>query len=118
MDSDGDTIGDVCDLCTDTDGDGYGDPNFQNTVCEDDNCPKVYNPDQAEKDRGDVDCNDGIDVLDVIAVVNHIVAAAPLAGEPFERADCNGDGGVDVLDALGMINVILGLGHCGPMTVH
>ncbi|UCE18771.1 MAG: dockerin type I repeat-containing protein [Gemmatimonadota bacterium] len=117
-DSDGDTIGDACDACTDTDGDGYGDPGYPSSTCDGDNCPIVSNPDQAPVDRGDVDCRGGIDVLDVLAVARHIVSSPPLAGEPFHRADCNDDGHVDILDALGMINVILGLSHCEPTTLH
>ncbi|UCE18246.1 MAG: VCBS repeat-containing protein [Gemmatimonadota bacterium] len=113
-DGDNDGSGDVCDACLDTDGDGYGDPGHPEDECEEDNCPHAYNPDQAPVEGGDVDCNGGIDVLDVLAVVNHILASAPLLGGPLDRADCNGDGGVDILDALGIINVILGLGECSP----
>ncbi|UCE17265.1 MAG: VCBS repeat-containing protein [Gemmatimonadota bacterium] len=111
-DEDGDGTGDACDACTDTDGDGYGDPGYPANTCEEDNCPNVFNPDQGTVERGDVDCNGGIDVLDVLAIVNHILASAPLAGGPLDRADCNGDGGVNILDALGIINVILGTGEC------
>ncbi|UCE17254.1 MAG: MBL fold metallo-hydrolase [Gemmatimonadota bacterium] len=114
MDGDGDEIGDVCDSCTDTDGDGYGDPAYSANTCDEDNCPNVYNPDQTEAERGDVDCNGGVDVLDVLAVVNHILASTPLLGGPLDRADCNRDGGVDILDALGIVNVILGIGECAP----
>ncbi|UCE18769.1 MAG: SBBP repeat-containing protein [Gemmatimonadota bacterium] len=113
-DGDDDGFGDACDSCTDTDGDGYGDPGYPANACQEDNCPNVYNPDQTEIDRGDVDCNGGIDVLDVLAVVNHILASAPLVGGPLDRADCNGDGGVNILDALGIINDILGLAECEP----
>ena len=113
-DGDDDGEGDECDSCTDTDGDGYGDPGYPSNICEEDNCPVVFNPDQVAVERGDVDCNGEVDVLDVLAVVNHILAAAPLAGGPLDRADCNGVGGVNILDALGVINVILGVGECIP----
>ena len=53
-------------------------------------------------------------VLDVLAVVNHILDIDPLIGTSLDRADCNGDVSVDILDALGIINVILGLGDCEP----
>ena len=66
-DSDGDAIGDVCDECTDTDGDGYGNPQFLATTCTLDNCPNDPNPDQEDNDSdslGDVcdpdNDNDGI----------------------------------------------------------
>lgn len=48
-DTDLDGIGDACDDCTDTDGDGYGNPGYGNT-CENDNCPSVYNPNQENSD--------------------------------------------------------------------
>jgi hypothetical protein len=38
-DSDGDGIGDACDLCTDTDVDGFGNPDFPANACAVDFCP-------------------------------------------------------------------------------
>jgi hypothetical protein len=49
-DADGDAVGDSCDTCTDTDGDGYGNPGFPENTCEVDNCPFVFNPDQEDSD--------------------------------------------------------------------
>jgi len=49
-DNDNDGIGDVCDYCTDTDGDGYGNPGFPANTCPEDNCPDDHNPDQADID--------------------------------------------------------------------
>ena len=62
-DADGDGIGDVCDDCTDVDGDGYGDPGFLANTCMEDNCPSISNPGQEDADGdgiGDVcdDCTD------------------------------------------------------------
>ena len=37
-------------ICVDSDGDGYGDPGNPGNECPDDNCPSVYNPDQADDD--------------------------------------------------------------------
>jgi C1A family cysteine protease len=37
-------------LCVDSDGDGYGDPGHPENECPDDNCPIVYNPNQADAD--------------------------------------------------------------------
>ena len=53
-DTDGDQIGDSCDLCTDTDADGYGNSGFPANTCDLDNCPLVFNPGQEDSD------NDGI----------------------------------------------------------
>jgi hypothetical protein len=64
-DADEDAVGDSCDVCTDTDGDGYGNPGFPANICPDDNCPDVPNPDQsidADLDGvGDI-CDNCIDV--------------------------------------------------------
>ncbi len=49
-DSDGDEIGDSCDVCTDNDGDGFGDPGFPANTCDPDNCPDKYNSDQTDSD--------------------------------------------------------------------
>jgi len=49
-DADTDGVGDPCDLCTDTDGDGAGDPEFPANSCATDNCPALANPLQANAD--------------------------------------------------------------------
>lgn len=119
-DLDGDGDGDACDTCTDTDDDGYGNPGYAANTCEDDNCPDVYNPDQADSDGdglgdacegrpGDVTEDGTINVLDVLAVINHILDVQPLQGDALALADCNGDQSINVLDALGIVNVILGV---------
>lgn len=48
--ADSDAVGDSCDLCTDLDGDGYGDPGFPANVCEEDNCLTIANPAQSDVD--------------------------------------------------------------------
>jgi hypothetical protein len=52
-DADNDGIGDACDECTDTDGDGYGNPGYPANTCPEDNCPDIYNPDQSIDTDGD-----------------------------------------------------------------
>ena len=49
-DADEDGILDVADECTDTDHDGYGDPDFQASICPPDNCPAEANASQANAD--------------------------------------------------------------------
>ncbi|UCE17189.1 MAG: hypothetical protein JSV84_09805 [Gemmatimonadota bacterium] len=114
VDGDGDGLGDVCDPCTDSDGDGFGYPGSDASTCSDDNCPDLYNSDQGDVERGDINCIGGIDVIDVMAVVNHILEISPLAGGPLERADCNGDDRLNIVDVSGLVNVILGTGTCEP----
>ena len=50
-DTDADGIGDVCDTCTDTDLDGYGNPGYSANTCDVDNCPSIANPDQVDDDK-------------------------------------------------------------------
>ena len=64
--------------------------------------------------RGDVNNDGSINVLDVLATLNHVLDIIPLDEDAQWRADCNGNGDINVLDALGIANVILGLGECAP----
>lgn len=53
-------------ICVDSDADGYGDPGHPENMCDDDNCPATYNPDQSDRDAdgiGDLcdDCPDDPD---------------------------------------------------------
>ena len=50
-DADHDGVGDACDPCTDTDGDGFGNPGFPANTCTIDNCPTQANPSQEDTDR-------------------------------------------------------------------
>lgn len=49
-DADGDGNLDASDPCTDTDGDGRGDPGFASNACPPDNCPRIANPAQSDAD--------------------------------------------------------------------
>lgn len=49
-DADGDLVGDSCDVCTDIDDDGYGNPGYPANTCADDNCPNTPNADQSDDD--------------------------------------------------------------------
>jgi hypothetical protein len=54
QDADGDGVGDLCDLCTDTDGDGFGNPGFPASTCPEDNCPTTPNPAQDDFDGDEI----------------------------------------------------------------
>jgi hypothetical protein len=70
--------------------------------------------------RGDPTGDGKINVLDVLAVANHILGNIILTGDALCRGDCTGDGTINILDALGVANVILGIipecpgGACKP----
>jgi len=53
-DSDCDFVGNMCDECTDYDGDGFGDPGHPENICALDNCPEVFNPAQEDFDSDGV----------------------------------------------------------------
>jgi hypothetical protein len=70
--------------------------------------------------KGDVNCDEGLNVTDVLRVVNIIVNKGPHPSN-FElwAADCNGgtgrcdgDGGIDVLDVIKMVRLILEFDEC------
>jgi uncharacterized protein (DUF3820 family) len=66
-------------------------------------------------ERGDCNSDGVINVLDVLAVINHILGTVPIT-DPYAlvRADCNCNGVVNIVDAVGIVNVILGIGECKP----
>jgi len=117
-DADNDDIGDVCDSCTDTDGDGYGNPGYENNTCPDDNCPYVYNPDQEDSNGdgigdaceggyicGDASADQEVNVSDAVYIINYVfVSGNP--PQPMEAGDTNCDATVNVSDAVWIINYI------------
>jgi hypothetical protein len=98
-DSDGDcpaafglgiNCGDACDLCTDTDGDGFGDPGFPASRCPEDLCPDDFNP-PTEDTNGDgrITADDGPPNRDVDALPD-ACDNCPFRGNDDQR-DSDGD---------------------------
>lgn len=102
--SDGDTdgIGDVCDQCTDSDKDGYGNPNTQQNTCPEDNCPDTPNADQTDTDHDGVGdacdtCpNDPLNDADTDGICGGI-DNCPSTYNPAQ-SDTDGDGIGDVCE--------------------
>ena len=61
---------------------------------------------------GDPNGDGSVNVMDVLAVVNHVLGIEPLNGTALMCADCSGDEVINIIDALGIINVILEIGTC------
>jgi hypothetical protein len=74
-----------------------------------DNCPDVYNPDQADENEngygdvceprfcGDANNDDNVDILDITYLIAYLYGGGP-APDPLNIADVNSDGGVNILD--------------------
>ena len=115
-DADNDGIFDACDTCTDTDGDGYGDAGFVQNTCAIDNCPDVFNPDQADANgngigdacerpvcTADINGDSLVNVSDMLGVINAWESCASPC-PPACLADLTGDCTVNVSDLLSVIN--------------
>jgi hypothetical protein len=107
--------------CTDSDGDGYGDPGYPENECPDDNCPTVPNPDQADSDEdnigdacdwicGDTEGSGDVDIDDAVYLINYIFAGGPVP-EPYESGDADCSGGVDIDDVVYLIAYIFSGGN-------
>ena len=107
-DEDGDGVDNRDDPCTDTDGDGYGDPGFASNSCPADNCPRVANADQNDLD------GDGIgDACDRCTDADH-----DGAGDPgFELNTCRVDNCPNLANGSQSDRDLDGLGDlCDPCT--
>ena len=77
-----------------------------------------------EGEKGDVDNDGNINVLDMLSIANHILGILILDEQGLWRADldgpvgnCDGDGGTNVLDMVKIANIILGIDECPSTTV-
>ena len=59
-------------------------------------------------DKGDVDGNGAINILDVLRSATIILGTYQPGEEELARSDLNYDGRVDILDAVFIVNIILG----------
>jgi hypothetical protein len=107
LDADGDEIGDACDPCTDTDGDGFGNPGFAANTCPPDNCSEVDNLDQLDTDGdgiGDA-CELGVMVADTnnsgrvdgfdLALLGRTFGSIAGDARYDPRSDLDRDGSID-----------------------
>lgn len=97
-DADDDHLPDDSDPCTDTDGDGLGDPGFSSNTCPLDNCQRAANPTQADADSdglGDT-CDgcplDPLNDADADGVCDDVDNCLGLANPGQENSDADDPG--------------------------
>ena len=76
-------------------------------------------------EKGDVNGDGDVNIVDVLAVINHILGTVPITDDAERnRADCNDDDIIDILDVVDIVNVILGIfpecpaNACKPEVTH
>ncbi len=113
-------------VCTDSDGDGFGDPSVLENTCVVDNCPDIYNPSQADADsdgkgdacdgccisiRGNIDGDvlDKIDISDLVYMVSYSFQGG---AEPpcFDEADVDGSTSIDISDIVLLVAYMFSAG--------
>ncbi len=126
VDADHDGTGDVCDACTDTDGDGFGDDAYPANTCLRDNCPGVANPSQTDTNgdgigdtcccvsvRGNVNYTSIVDLADLSALVSYLTGGGYHLPCPNE-ANVNGGGIVYLDDLSALVSYLTGGGYVLP----
>jgi hypothetical protein len=105
--------------CYDPDGDELSASAYECCVTKGDNCPDVYNPDQADSDGdgignaceevvyvcGDANGDAAINLADAVYVINYVFKGGP-APDPECVGDANGDEAVNLADAVYLINYV------------
>jgi len=91
----------------------------QNSPCIDTGSPDEFDPDETICDIGALyfpqeislagDCNEdgGINVMDIIQIINSCILQIDNIEECLFCGDMNGDNSVDVLDIISLINIII-----------
>ena len=93
---------------------GMIDVQYPNIFCADKDFFRIYRFDLTAQ-RGDVNSDGSVNILDVIRVVNVILDIGdPMSESEKWAADCNGDANISVLDVFGIVDVILDCGECEP----
>ncbi|MBN2227000.1 MAG: VCBS repeat-containing protein [candidate division Zixibacteria bacterium] len=107
-------------VCIDSDGDGFGDPDYSDNNCDPDNCPYIYNPDQIDSDGdgigdvcdyrcGDANSDEAINLLDILFLIDFVYGDPPgVAPDPIEAGDANADDNINLLDILYLIAFLYG----------
>jgi len=115
--ADGDASGDVCDTCTDTDGDGFGNPGFAANACPADGCPD----DPGKSASGICGCGISDADTDGDGTPNCLDGcpsdpgkiAPGICGCGIADGDLDGDGVVDCLDGCPDDPAKIAPGACG-----
>lgn len=125
-DSDNDSVGDSCDVCTDLDSDGFGNAGYPANTCVLDNCPNISNPSQADSDhdgigdacccvgtRGNVNMLGIVDLADLSSLVSYLTGGGFVLPCPSE-ANVNGAGIIDLADLSSLVSYLTGGGFVLP----
>ena len=93
-------------ICVDSDGDGYGDPQYAENTCDPDNCPEVYNPQQEDYDLDGI--GDSCDNCPEVGNPDQIDSDGDGLGDAcdFICGDANADEIVNILDITYLIDYL------------